>query len=129
MSNMEKMFEMAVRTKLRFPFKGQISVEELWDLSVENLDLVYKTLSRELKSTSEESLLEKKNKETEIVEIKIEIIKHIVSTKMEEKAVRLAEREKKEEKQKLLEILSQKQDESLKNLSVEELQKRINDLE
>lgn len=126
---MEKMFEMAVRTKLRFPFKGQISVEELWDLSVENLDLVYKTLSRELKSTSEESLLEKKNKETEIVEIKIEIIKHIVRTKMEEKAVRLAEREKKEEKQKLLEILSQKQDESLKNLSVEELQKRINDLE
>ena len=58
----EKMFETAVRTKMRFPFKGVVSVEDLWDLSVENLDTVYKTLNSELKKATEESLLNTKTK-------------------------------------------------------------------
>ena len=31
------MFEVATRNKFRFPFKGLISVEDLWELSVDNL--------------------------------------------------------------------------------------------
>ena len=34
----ENIFEYAVRNKVRFPFKGMISVEDLWDLSLTNLD-------------------------------------------------------------------------------------------
>ena len=40
---MNALFVMATRGKYRFPFKGQISVEDLWDLSVKNLDSIFKS--------------------------------------------------------------------------------------
>ncbi len=57
------MFELATRYKFRFPFKGMISVEDLWDLSVENLDTVFKCINAEMKKTKEESLLSTKSKD------------------------------------------------------------------
>ena len=81
------MFEIAARNKFRFPFKGMISTEDLWDLSVENLDNVFKMLNSEMKKTKEESLLSTKSKDDEVLELKIEIVKHIVAVKQEEKEV------------------------------------------
>lgn len=75
------MFEIATRNKFRFPFKGVISTEDLWDLSVESLDNVFKTLNSEMKKTKEESLLSTKSKDDEVLELKIEIVKHIVAVK------------------------------------------------
>ena len=37
-------FEAATRYKYRFPFKGMISVEDLWDLKLQDLDSVFKLL-------------------------------------------------------------------------------------
>ena len=54
------MFEVATRNKFRFPFKGLISVEDLWELSVDNLDSIFKSLNSEMKKTKEESLLSTK---------------------------------------------------------------------
>lgn len=126
--SVEKMFEVASRSKMRFPFRGLISVEDLWDLSVQNLDLIFKTLNSELKQVQEESLLNVKTKEDKELDIKIEIVKHIVKVKLEEENNRLKAKEQKEQKQKILEILSAKQDESLQNKSVEELQAMLEEL-
>ena len=125
----EKMFETAVRTKMRFPFKGVVSVEDLWDLSVENLDTVYKTLNSELKKATEESLLNTKTKQDKELETKIEIIKYIVKVKQEEELLRLKAKERKEQRQKILEIMAMKQDESLQNKSIEELTAMLNELD
>ena len=119
------MFEIATRNKFRFPFKGVISTEDLWDLSVESLDNVFKTLNSEMKKTKEESLLSTKSKDDEVLELKIEIVKHIVAVKQEEKEARERKFLDRERNQKIMSIIAAKQDEQLHNMSVEELQKLL----
>lgn len=122
------MFEIATRTKMRFPFKGLVSVEDLWDLSVRDLDGIFKTLNAQVKKSQEESLLATKTKEDETLAIQIEIVKHIVKTKLDEAETAKQSKELKEKKQKIMEIIAVKQDESLHNASVEELQAMLENL-
>lgn len=115
------LFEVASREKFRFPFKGMVSTEDLWDLSVSNLDSVFKSLNSELKQSNEESLLDVRSKADAELDMKIEIVKHIVSVKQTESNEKLAEKERKEQKQKILAILESKREASLQGKSEEEL--------
>lgn len=122
-------FEYAVRNKIRFPFKGMISAEDLWDLSVENLDSIYKTLNKQVKQSKEESLLNvKTNVDTEL-EVQIAIVKHIVSVKLEEQEAREKAVAKKAQKQKIMSIIAAKEDEALQNSSVDDLRKMLDGLD
>ncbi len=127
--NNERIFEAATRAKMRFPFKGMISVEDLWDLSVENLDVIFKTLNSQLKQSQEESLLNKRTKHETELDIQIEIVKYIVSVKLEEERVRTQAKEQKEKKQKIMEIIASKQDADLQNKSLDELKNMLGELE
>ena len=122
-------FEVAVKQKFRFEFKGLISVEDLFDLNVRDLDSVFKTLNSQLKQVKEESLLEVKTKQDEELDIKIEIVKYIFELKKEAENQRLKTKEQKEKKQKIMEILANKEDESYNNMSKEELTKMLSELE
>lgn len=122
------MFEIATRTKMRFPFKGMISVEDLWDLNVRDLDNVFKTLNTQVKKSQEESLLATKSKEEETLAMQIDIVKHIVEIKLAEAEAVQHSKEVKEKKQKIMEIISAKQDEALHNMSVEDLQAMLGNL-
>ncbi|MEK4427657.1 hypothetical protein MHB54_00205 [Paenibacillus sp. FSL M7-0802] len=124
----EQMFEVALKNKFRFPFKGLVSTEDLFDLKVEDLDSIFKTLNSHLKQVKEESLLGTKTKEDKELDVKIEIVKYIVSTKLAEKELHLKAQEQKEQRQKILAILSVKQNEDLQNKSVEELEAMLNEL-
>lgn len=122
-------FEYAVRNKVRFPFKGLISVEDLWDLSVTNLDSIYKTLNKQVKQSEEESLLSvKTNVDTEL-EVQIAIVKHIVSVKLAEQEAREKVAAKKAQKQKIMSIIAAKEDEELQNSSVDDLRKMLDELD
>lgn len=122
-------FEYAVRNKVRFPFRGLISVEDLWDLSLANLDSIYKSLNKQAKQSDEESLLSTKTNVDAELEIKINIVKYIVSTKLEERKARENENMKKIQKQKIMSAIAAKEDEALQNSSVEDLKKMLNDIE
>ena len=128
MSNVN-IFEVAIRSKMRFPFKGLVSAEDLWDLTVEDLDTIFKTLNSQIKQVKEESLLSNRTKEDKILDTKIEIVKYIVSVKLVELESKLKEKENKAKKQRILSILSVKQDEEIQNKSVEELTAMLNDLD
>ena len=121
-------FEYAVRNKVRFPFKGMISVEDLWDLSLTNLDSIYKTLNKQVKQSEEESLLTTKTSVDTELEVQIAIIKYIVSVKLEEQEAREKAAAKKAQKQKIMSIIATKEDEALQNSSVEDLRKMLDEL-
>lgn len=122
------MFEKAARLKLRFEYRGLISTEDLWDLHVEDLDNIYKSLNSLVKTKSEESLLDKKDKVDEILDLKIDIIKHVVNEKLQEAEARELALERRVRKQKLMAILEKKQDEELHDLSSDKLEELIAEL-
>ena len=121
------LFEIATRRKYRFATnKGSLSVEDLWDLSSTQLDATYRAMTKELREQGGESLM--KDNDNTVLADKIEIIKHIFLVKQEEIAARKAAEENRNKRQRIMEILEQKRDASLQNMSEEDLQKMLNDL-
>ena len=119
------LFEMATRNKFRFPYKGMISVEDLWDLGPIQLDMVYKALNREIKKADEVSLVSTDNSEDAELTAKINIVKFIFDVKTNEAAARKIAAENAEKKRRIAEILAQKQEESLMSKSEDELKKML----
>jgi len=123
------MFEKASRLRLRFNYKGLIAVEDLWSLSVENLDNMFKDLNRLLRDRQGESLLEETSRsDPDHLELKIDIIKHIVKVKLEEKKTQEEKLLRLEKKKKILQFISEKQDEELRGKSVKDLEKLLEGL-
>ena len=122
------LFEVATRNNYQFPFRGLINVIDLWDLSLTNLDSVFKVLNAEVKKSEEESLLNTKIKEDEELSNKIEIVKYIVGVKLAEKEAKEDEKKNREMKQRLLAIKAKRQNEALENLSDEDLDRAIAEL-
>ena len=127
MTNNE-LFINATRNNYQLPFRGMINVIDLWDLSLTNLDSVFKTLNAEAKKSEEESLLNTKSKEDEEISNKIEIVKYIVGVKLDEKKKREDAKKNAEMRQRLLEIKAKRQDAALENMSDEELDKTLAEL-
>ena len=122
------MFEKASREKTRFQYKGQLSVEDLWDLDVKELDSIFKSLNAKLRITKEESLLDSKSEADKDLEFQVSIVKHVVEVKLKEAEDRKQSRERREKKQKLMELLAKKQDANLEQMSEDDLLKKIQEL-
>ncbi len=101
----ENIFEFASRHRLRFSYKGSISTEDLWNLSLTELDSIFKTLNKQFKTSQEESLLETKSEENKVLEVKIAIVKYIVAAKQKEAEEKLQAEERKKRKQKIMEVI------------------------
>jgi len=113
------MFEKATRKKLRFSYKGQISVEDLWDLPLTALDSIYGQLCKEQEAASENSLLKRRTSADSDRTLRLGLVKHVVETKMAEDDARKLRAERKMKKERIAEIIAKKQDESLESMSGE----------
>ena len=124
----KNIFKYAAKHALRFPYKGMVSVEDLFDLNTEELNAIYKTLKKQQKTDAGESLIEDKTNEDTQLEVKIAIVTEIFNDKQAaaDRAKKSAIR--KVQTQKILDIMSQKQNEALSNMSVEELQAQLDAL-
>lgn len=124
---MANLFEIATREKYRFPYKGQISVEDLWDLSPTALDGIYKTLNKAIKAQDEESLMNEREADPTTANM-VEIVKHIFTVKRDEQRAKKAAIENAEKRRHIMDILARKQDEALNNKSEEELLKMLDEM-
>ncbi len=123
------MYKVASKMKLRFATsKGNLSVEDLWDLNLVTLDKLAIAIDEELSKSPRKSFIAETTPENEVAKLKLDILKDIIKTKMEEKAKKESEKQRLSEKNKLLEILARKEQANLENLSEEELRKRIAEL-
>jgi len=125
-------FEQATRRAIRFEStKGDLSVEQLWDLPLQSrnqfdLDTVAKTVNRQLNDVTEESFVSvRENPAKETLSLKLEIVKHIISVKLQEAEEARNRANKASEKEKLLRLLDEKQNEALRALTPEEIQERL----
>ena len=123
-------FEYATRRKLRFNYKGTISVEDLWDLSVEVLDKIFKHYNKQKKELDdEESLINSnlKGRHDDLI-IMIEILKYIVAYKQKVEADNLKALEKAQKKHQLMQLIADKENAELKDKSIDELKELLADL-
>lgn len=124
------MFEKATRLKLRFATtRGLVSVEDLWDMPLSskdgfNLDVAAIHVNEELKSRSE-SFVTPKSIDAESNSLKLDILKHVIACKLQEAKDREDALAKKSRKEYILSIIKDKQNEELKNKSIEELEKEL----
>ena len=116
-----ELFKLAAKEKYRFPFRGNISVEDVFDLTTSQLDVVYKELKSQVKESSD-SLLKEVSTEDKELKNKIEIVKTIFEDKMTEAAQKEQALAKKQRKERIKELIAQKKDQDLADKSIEELE-------
>lgn len=131
-------FEQASRERIRFQTQvGSISVEDLWELPLSskankpNLDDIAKALYKELKSNEDAVSFVNKpvtSSQTQINQLRFDIVMHIINTRIEENQVAAKSRENAEKRQKIMEILADREDSSLKTTPTEELTKMLDEL-
>ena len=134
---MEKnIFEQASKSKLRFTTSiGALTVEDLWDLPLLSasqapcLDDIARDIYKRLKDDTDNiSFVRPPKQETGEDTLRFEIVRHIIEAKIaardeaEQRQVRAAK------KQRILEIMAKKEDESLMGASLDELKAMLSEI-
>ena len=131
----DNIFEKAARSKLRFPsVRGELSVEQLWELPLMaktefDLDSVAKEVNSALREVTSESFVQASSPKQPELELKLEIVKHVIATRQAEKLEASKRAERLAERAKLIDLLGEKHDDELKGLTKEQLKARINELD
>ena len=122
------LFIQATRQAIRFNHKGQISVEDLWHLNLETLDVIAKGLYKQLQENVDISFINETTKSDKAAQLKLDIVKYIISVKLEEKEAVRIQTEKAHKRQHLAQLIFDKQKEALSAKSIEELQAELDNL-
>jgi hypothetical protein len=125
-------FERALRARLRFDTPaGQVTTEHLWELPLTrgdklSLDNVAKTVNSQLKSITEESFVSTvENTAVSELQLKMEIVKYVIASKIAAEASVTKAAETRARKQMLLAALGKKQQDELSGMTSAELEAEI----
>jgi hypothetical protein len=128
--NMTNIWIECLKNKFRFEFKGLINVEDLFDLTLADLDTIYKSLKKEENDLQGDSLLDNdENPKVREVEVKIEVVKAIFDMKKADIARAERALANKAQKDKILAIIEDKENQELSEKSIDELREIYLNLE
>lgn len=123
-------FEKATRIRLRFETsRGTLNTEDLWKLPLTELDKLAIALNKQLKEASEESFIKTKTNNTVLLELRFDIVKHIIDTLLAENEEKKKAADKKAKRDQLLELIAKKENQELEGKSLEELKSELSKLE
>ncbi len=125
----ESMFEKAARQKIRIPCeKGWLYVEDLFDLTLKELDKIYKILNTQLKTAKEDSLLDVKDTNTSKLELQVDLVKYVFGVKKSEEAAAATRIANKQKKEFLMAVLEEQQKDEIKKMSSDDIKKMLEEL-
>lgn len=118
-------WQLVTRGKLRFQTnKGPLSIEQLWDLSLADLDQLAVQLESETKKQTR-SFLKVKTVKDKVAKAMFDVVLEILSTKVEEQEAAETARSNKEHNEKILKLIEEKKDKQLGDLSIKQLQAQL----
>lgn len=118
------LFKVAAKEGYRFQFKGNISVEDLFNLSTTELNTIYKTLNSELGENVEDLLGGESSVDKELKN-KMGIVKEIFNDKVREQKEKEEALIEKQRRERIKEIIAKKKDDDLSSKSIEELESML----
>ena len=122
------MYKEASRKKLRFvTSRGPISAEQLWDLSLTELDNLAVSLEEAYKNSKGKSFLDKKTTKDKDIKLQFDIVLDVLETKVNEAEIARQKLEDKAHNQKIMDLIMEKKDEALKGKSLKELEAMLRD--
>jgi hypothetical protein len=129
----DNIFEKATRTRLRFDTpRGRLTSEDLWNLPLIGsdtcLDDIAKGLSRAVQDSGQESFVLKTNEPNETLTLGFEIVKHIIDVRLAEQEIAENAEKARQKEQQILAIIAEKEVESLKESSIDELRGLVEEL-
>ncbi len=120
------MYKQISKEKVRFQaLKGELTVEQLWDLNLVELDNLAVSLEKDYKESKGKSFLEKKTTKDKGIKLQFDVVLDILNTKVEENEIAQNAEETKAHNQKILGLIKQKQDSKLECKSIKELEKML----
>lgn len=115
-------FKEASKLGLRFQTnKGLLSVEQLWSLSVTELDNLAVSLEAQVESSTKKSFIVKKTEKDKTAKLRFDIVLEILEDKVDERDAASKKKEDKAHNDKILALIAKKQEGELEGKSVEEL--------
>ena len=121
---MTNIFEQATKMHLRFQHRGMLSVEDLWELDLAELDMIYRGLREQQKTEQQDSLLDNSNVNAKLA-LRVEIVKHIFGVKRAANEARTLAAANAVRKQQLLAVLARKEAAELEEMTEAEIRAAI----
>ena len=119
-------YKQASRLRLRIETaKGNLTVEQLWGMSLKELDELAVDLEDKAAKSGRKSFLAETSEANRVAQMKFDIVLDILKTKKAESDAVVAAAEIKAHNQKILALIAQKKDAALADLPVEELEKQL----